>query len=392
MKYYKYKAINFKSKIINGIYKTNDIYELMLELKKDKLFLLECKEIKYNRLKLKKSFTLREVYIICNKMYQFIKSGIDLITALNLLIYETKDDFSKKVFLQNLEDISKGQSLYNSMKNQKKIYPLFMISMIEVGEQSGNLEDVFLKLSKHYYYLYRIQSKIKKSLAYPKIIVTVSFFSILILRLKAIPAFLEILKQIGGKEPISTKIFISLFDNSALVLMILILMFLSGFLLKNKYYFKLKFKIPILSKYFYKIEQLKFIKSLNILISSGVNVVTSIETILNCTENDFIKLKYKCVLDNLNKGNSLYESLDSIKMFDKLVISMISAGEVSGQLDNMIYNIEKILQNEIEDKINNICESLEPILIIIIAVFIGFILISALMPIINVISSLNNFN
>lgn len=389
MKCYKYKALDMNKKITKGTYRGNSLESLIITLKDKNLFILECKEINESLSKFKKKLSLKEIYIICEQFYELFKAGMSLPKVLYLSSLQSKNDFIANELIKLLEEVSKGESLYGAMKNLKGVYPLFMISMIKIGEESGTLEQVFYKLSKHYYYMDDLKNKIKKSMAYPLVTSVVSFASMILLRIKAIPAFINMLKDMGGTIPLSTKIFTCLFDKGLVFIGIILLSLLISLKSKNNHIQKLRLKIPILSKYILKWEEIKFIKSLSILINSGVDVLKALETVIECTDNIFIKENYNKVLEDLKKGNSLYKSLDSIEVFQKITISMISIGEVSGNLGKVLNNLELILSNELSHKINKISQIIEPTLIIIISIFIGFIIISAIMPIINMTSSIN---
>lgn len=389
MKRYRYKALDINRNKINGMHVCNNVEEVIKELHGKRLFLLDCKEIKDGKLNIKRKFSLKETYIFCQQFYHLIKSGISIPESLRLLGSTFKDEFIRKKTCELFQLVSQGESLYSAMENLKGVYPSFMMAMIKIGEESGNLEQVFCRLSKHYYYSQELKNKIKKSMTYPLITLGISSVAMVLLRVKAIPTFTNMIIEMGGIVPISTKVFIFLFDKGCMLIGILIILFLLCFRLNNVYSGKMKFKIPCISKYVLRWEEIKFVKSLNILLTSGVNILRSLKAIIEAADNIYVKEKYMSSLDKIKNGSSICRTLEEIEIFQSFTISMISVAETSGNMEEGLNNVEKILEEEFKYKLNRVSQTIEPALIVFISIFIGMIIIAALMPIINMTSSIN---
>lgn len=388
MKKYSYKALDIDKKIIKGVYNNISVEEMVRDLNKRKLFLLECKEVREERIGLKRKLNLKETFLFCQQSYYLIKSGISVPESLRLLSARFKEQFLKKKTWQLFQLVSQGESLYSAMESLNGIYPSFMMCMIKIAEESGNLEGIFYKLARHYYYLEELKNKIKKSLTYPIITLTVSSIAIILLRIKAIPTFINMIVEMGGVVPKSTKILIFLFDKGIMFMAMVIMSVLLCFKFNKSYSQKIKFKIPFIGKYILRWEEIKFVKSLSILLSSGTNIVTALNTIIESTDNGYIKDKYTAALDKIKRGSGIYKTLECIDIFQSFTISMLSIGETSGDMEEALNNIEIILEQEFKYKLNKISEIIEPALIVFISIFIGSIIIAALIPVINMTSSM----
>lgn len=389
MKRYNYKALDISKNKVKGAYDCNNVEEMVKNLNSKKLFLLDCKEIRKDKLNVKRKLSLKETYLFCQQFYHLIKSGISIPESLRLLGLGFKDEFIRKKTWELFQLVSQGESLYSAMENLKGVYPSFMMAMIKIGEESGNLEQVFYRLSKHYYYSQELKNKIKKSLTYPIITLAISAVAMILLRVKAIPTFTNMIVEMGGAVPISTNIFIFLFDKGFMLMGILIMLFLLCFKLNNSYIEKIKFKMPCISKYILMWEEIKFVKSLSILLKSGVNVIVSLQTIIEAADSIYIREKYIVALDRIKKGSSIWRTLEETEIFQSFTISMISIAETSGDMEEGLNNVERILEEEFKYKLNKGSEVIEPALIVFISIFIGMIIIATLMPIINMTSSIN---
>lgn len=389
MKKYRYKALDISRNMVKGVYNYSNVEEIIKDLNSKKLFLMDCKEISDDKLIIKRKFSLKETYLFCQQFYHLTKSGISIPESLRLMSLGFKDEFIRKKTWELFQLVSQGESLYSAMENLKKVYPSFVMAMIKIGEESGNLEQVFYRLSKHYYYSQELKNKIKKSLTYPLITLGISSVAMILLRMKAIPTFTNMVVEMGGTVPTSTKIFIFLFDKGFMLMGILIILLLLCFKIEGSYSEKIKFKIPCIAKYILRWEEIKFVKSLGILLSSGMNVIMSLQTIIESTDSSYIKGKYIIALDKIKKGGSIWKTLEGMDIFQGFTIAMISIAETSGDMEDGLNNVEKILEEEFKYKLDKVSQTIEPALIVFISIFIGMIIVAAIMPIINMTSSIN---
>ncbi|WP_392486383.1 type II secretion system F family protein [Haloimpatiens sp. FM7315] len=387
MRKFYYKAINLKANKIKGRCECDSSNKLRQILREKEYYILSFREIKNYRAK--KKFTLKENAMFCKKLYDLLSSGISLINALNIMGSQSEDDFSKAVFLQLVEDVSKGKSLNGSIKNSNNIFPNFTVFLTKIGEDSGNLEKIFNMLYKHYYSRYMLKNKIEKALIYPSITVLLFFITVIFMRIKVLPVFLSMIKELGGDIPISTKIFLWSIDNIWIVIVFFLIVIFTS-IIKNKSFLQsIKFKMPYIKKYLIMWEQIKFIESLNVLITSGVSIIDAITLILESTSNIYIKDKYKMVLEEINKGENLFKALEATELFSKQVVSMFYIAETSGKMDSCTENLVKILNDDFTLKLDKLVKMIEPFTILIISIFIGFMLLGVLMPIMNITSSLS---
>ncbi|OFI07575.1 type II secretion system protein F [Clostridium acetireducens DSM 10703] len=393
-KIYKYKAKNLKGEILKGCIHCENEKELLFLIKQKGYFCLQSsKLIKFN-IDIRKP-NKKDIFIMCRQFYIILSSGLSIWKALDIISIKCKNKYIKYSLKNIKEDIIKGYKFYNSIKKFDYIYPEFLIEMIGIGEESGNIEKIFKDLSEYYENMYKIELKFKNSMIYPSIVCFVSIFVIAFLMIKILPQFVDILSTLGGNLPKSTYRLMCIFEfiKGKLFLLtfilILIIMFFK-FLRKNKdlktftILDNFKLKIPLIKNLYKKIVLLKFSKSMNLLIKSGFSIIKSLYISSNIVNNVYISDSIKNAIYNIEKGFSLSDALKSTNIFDDLFVSMIIVGEESGKLEEIFLNVSFIYENDIKENLKILSSFIEPVLIIILSVIIGTITISLIMPILNI--------
>ncbi|MFD3157410.1 type II secretion system F family protein [Haloimpatiens sp. FM7330] len=389
MKKYCYKGKNIYGQEIKGNYVCNSVEELYYTIRNKGFFLTYYREINSLKSIVRKKVSLRDIYEFCEQLYELITSGIPIVESLNIINYQCTNQRLKESVNTIKEELQQGKSLYESMSGFKDIFPVFLTTMVKVGEESGNLEGVFKKLHRYYYYKYEIKKKLVSSLIYPIFVFITTICMTVFLIMKVVPAFTESIMSMGVKLPLITVIFMKIFNKSFLVLFPIILILILFLLKSNKnlqIIDKIKFKMPIVRTLFYKKEEIKYVQSLSILLNSGVNITKSLDIIIKTTDNYLLKNKYSSMLEKINKGMGIADSIKEIEIFQPFVVSMIASGEVSGKLDSALKKIETIIKNDFKDVLERVLRLIEPIMIILVSVFVGFTIISIFLPIMNMTS------
>ncbi|MDR0880349.1 MAG: type II secretion system F family protein [Clostridioides sp.] len=343
-----------------------------------------------------KKIPAKELRVMCKQIGILLESGCEIIKILTL----ASDDSGKglKEALEQVKDeIRSGRNITTAFKNTSA-FSNFFVYMISAAEISGSLDSVMDSLSKYYDKEYKLKSKIITIMIYPIILVALSFLSMLFILIFIVPNFQILFESNDINPPFTARvlIFLSKFlrENTVLcaftmVVLIGVVYFIFG---RCKPMIKLIkrriFDVPAIGYLEKLIVVTKFTSSLKILFASGVPIIEAINISSSVVDNWYVEECISTSVDWIKRGNSISTSLERSDIFPKMFISMIKAGEESGRLDESLEVVDKFYQNELDIKIGQAIKLIEPMVIVVLGVGIGFCIISVVTPILDVISNM----
>ena len=368
--------------------------EVYSYVEKNKLKVVDIKERKsfFKGRKLKNE----DLKVFSKEMSILLKSGCEISKILRILIDESNDKvrFALKEILRNIE---KGNSIKESFENTKA-FSSFYISMISAGEVSGNLDDIMDKLATYYDKENKLRKKITSILIYPTVLMITMIVCFVFILVFLIPNFEGIYADNNVKMPGLTKIliFLSHLLRDDLLLIMIVNLFLIGGLIyikRNNKKFneainKLIFKLPIIKTYMKLIVSNKFIKALSVLISSGVQIVDSIEISAKVMSNEYIYEKICKANEFIKKGNSIGDSLKTVEELPSLLLSMIVIGEESGNLDTVLNTLTEYYENELDSRLEIGTKYFENFITLFIGILVGVVVISMMLPMFDAVSAI----
>ena len=385
---YRYKAFKGKE-IVKGNVDAKDIKEAKEKLKKDGLRPINIEENieSANTFKFGEKFKSEELYILFRELSLLINSGINIENSLEILSSQFSKE--KKQILLNIKgNIRQGISLSSSMENTKA-FPILVINMVYVGENTSSLEKIFENLSNYYIKKKEMSSKIQETMAYPIILLITAVFVINFLIINVIPSFEEIFSSNDNILPKPTRILISfsnfLNNNYIHIILIITLIILIAFIYhkKNPEFFH---KIFLKFKNYRMKETLKFTFNMDLLLGAGLTVDKSLKIISNMERNVILKKKYEKILKDIKSGESFSKSIEKTKVFPQILISMVHVGEESSNLKEIFSTMSKFYDEELSSHNKKFLGVLGPVLIIIMSIIIGFIVLSIALPIFDMVN------
>ncbi len=330
----------------------------------------------------------RDLAIFCRQFAIVLQAGVPIASALDVLKQQTINKTLRECVSDIYDNIQKGISLSNAMKRHN-IFPELMICMVEAGEISGQLDLVFERLATNFENTFRMQNKIDKSLTYPKIVSVIAVGVILLLMIFVVPSFAGILEDFNTPLPIYTKILIAVSDFFktfwwAVIGGIIALVAFFTYYLKTyegkKMISTLAIKLPVFKGVTKNIVTSRLTRTLGTLMASGVLLIQAMEVVQKIIGNVVIKEKFDVVIDEVKKGKGLTQPLANMKYFPVLAISMIRIGEESGSLDFTLDKAADFFDQEVEKSLDGLTALIEPTMTILLAVVVGFIVLSVLIP------------
>ncbi len=361
-------------------------------------FLIKYKlEKKFVDIMFHRKANLKDISILCNNLSQMTASGLPMHEIFNIIGTENKKGIITESMCKVERSIERGETIYESIKKFSHIYPLFMIQMIKIGEVSGKLEMIFKYLSEYYDKKQKLSNKIKCAISYPLMVLITSIFVVMFLMTKIIPEFINTLSNTGGSIPTITSTILCFFTffkeklffiNLTLSIFIFVLYKFSRTYRGKIYFHKLKLNLPIFGEMYNKFLFAEFTKSLAILISAGISIIKALDICLSIMQNKVLEEKLHDAIENIKKGESIYISFKKQKLGNGTFLNLVRIGEECGTLEAMLFKISNIFEYEVEDSLKKAVNFIEPITILVLAIFIGIFVVGALLPIFNIMDSI----
>lgn len=341
---------------------------------------------------------IKEVAVFCRQFHTMLNAGVSVVNCLDILREQTQNKKLKSAISSVYENVQKGNSLSESMGKHKKVFPELLVFMIEAGEISGNLDSILDRMAIHYSKEYKIENKVKKAMTYPMFLSIISIFVVIFMLAVVFPSIVSMFIDSGTALPLPTLIVMTL-SEIILKYWYIFLLGTSLILYITKAYHstahgrlkrdKKKLRNPLLKKMNTNIITSRFTRTLSTLMKSGVPLMQALEVVAKVVGNKYVEDGLKNIKDDLKKGAQLSQPIKALKIFPPMVVSMISIGEESGALDEILDKTADFYDEEVETSIQQMTSILEPIMIVVLAIVIGFIVVAMMLPILTMINTLD---
>ena len=337
-----------------------------------------------------KSSAKKQVGLFSRQLSTLLRAGMPFVTALNDIIEQIDNKAFKNIIIDIREKIEEGTSFSNAIARHRDIFSEMYISMIRVGENLGSLDEVIERMSEMEEKKVFLKNRIRAALWYPSFMLAFSSIIVVFLMVNIIPTITGIFVDQQRELPLPTKIVVAMSDFLTtfwvlIPLFIILLIYIySRYAATDKGRKKIdefKMKIPIASRLYNKVLVYRFTLNLGVLVSNKVDLLKSFEIVKKIVDNVIVEKKIEEAAKNIQEGVSISQALKKHDFLPRLVIGMIAAGEASDKVDEMLLNIGKVYENEIDMTVTSITGMIEPIIIIVMGFLIGVIVLSVMMPI-----------
>lgn len=399
MPVYKFKALDTINNVFKSEIKANtldDARKTVVEKGFTLINIVESRGIRNFNINLTTSVKIQDVVVFCRELAIIIKSGINLAVGLDIL---RKQTFKRlKNVIQNIAiEVQKGRTLSQAMKEGELSFPELLIRMISTGEVSGNLDKVLDNMGDYYERETYIRQKIVGAMIYPIILVLMSMGLLGFFIVYVIPEISNIME--GQKMALVTRItlgmshfIMSKYMVGIIILLATTLLAIKRFVPKKKYR-KVKdaliFKIPIIGEIIKGIVTIRFTRTLYLLLKSGLDIVNILEVLKNIVSNSIAEKSIEFALDGIKRGEKLGDMLAIDGFFDPLIVQMISIGEETGEMENILNELLKFYEKRLELRIDKVIAMVEPVFTLVVGGMIAFIIVSMAYPLFNMVSTMN---
>jgi len=370
--------------------------DVISQLRRQRLTLVKIEDESKKKPKRMGRVKTRDIVIFTRQFSTMINSGLPLVQALDILSKQTDNKALASVTREVVFDVESGHTLADALRKHPKAFSDLYVNMVAAGEAGGILDTILMRLATFMEKNDALVRKVKGAMIYPGVIMSVAFIAVTTLLLFVIPVFQNMFGSVGLALPLPTRIVIGasqllkgywwLFGGIIAGLV----MFLSRFYRTPNGRLTLDrmlLRVPILGNVLRKSAVSRFTRTLGTLISSGVSILDGLEITAKTAGNRVIQDAIMASRASIAGGDTIAQPLAKSKVFPPMVISMISVGEQTGGLDEMLSKIADFYDEEVDAAVSGLLAALEPIMIVFLGVVVGGMVVAMYLPIFDMINA-----
>lgn len=396
MAHFTYKAVNNSGQSYEGEMEAQDRFAVYRKIRSEGGSVVFVNEVKKNSLfggKFSNMFgsikTIEKITFARN-LGSMIEAGLSVTRALSVMEKQSKNKKLKAILSSLNENISKGQSLSDGMKEYPKEFSQLFVSMVKAGEESGNLAGALKVIAIQMDKSYSLSRKVKGALIYPAVIFSVMVVIGVLMMVYMVPTLTATFKGLGVDLPLSTRIVIGISDflrNHFLIVFLAVVAIIAGvvILLRTKAgsrafdYFILH--LPVIGTIVKEVNSARTTRTLSSLLSSGVDVVIALSVTQEVIQNSFYKDVLGKAHENIQKGDPISSVfIEHENLYPIFVGEMMNVGEETGKMSDMLLGVATYYEDEVDQKTKDMSTIIEPVLMVIIGIAVGIFAISMLAP------------
>jgi MSHA biogenesis protein MshG len=334
--------------------------------------------------------TSLDVQMFSRQLYTLLKSGVPIMRGLAGLQESATNKAFARIIADLRESLDAGRELSSSMRRHPQVFDNFYLSMVRVGEMTGRLEDVFLRLFDHLEFDREMRQRIKSALRYPTFVIIAMAIAIIVVNVFVIPQFQKVFASFKTELPFMTRVLINSSQFTVnywpYMLGLAILAFFGWRMYlnsdKGRYdWDRRKLGLPIAGKIIMKGTMARFARSFALSSRSGVPIVQALTTVSQTVDNAYLGARIEQMRDGVERGESILRTAAAANVFTPIVLQMIAVGEETGSLDEMMDEIAQMYEREVDYELKTLSAQIEPILIVFLGILVTILALGIFLPI-----------
>lgn len=391
---YRYKGQTVDGAKVSGVIRAYDEFEAVAKLRDTCAFVTKLEEVKEKKSAFSAGTHVRikekELALICSQFSIILGTGLPVMRCVEMVASQSRNKRTRRMLEKVAEDIGAGYSMAQSFENNMPGLPKTFIETVRAGEQSGALEECFKRLHKYYDKTAKTKAKVISTLTYPAMVIAVAVIVVIIIMVKAIPAFGDVFAEMGTEMPAVTKGLIAVSNFFVgwwwwLILLVLALLGILYTLAKRTE--KGRVAISSFSLKHAPLRRLhsmsaagQFANTMATMLAAGLPVPKALDVVSQVIGNYVFSVGVREVKQSVERGRTISESMEEIEYFPKMLTEMVGVGERSGSLEQTLDVIGAYFDNEVEVLTSRLLSLMEPIITILLAVVVVFLLLAVYLP------------
>lgn len=387
MPVYRYKASNLDGKEVRGQMQAQNKPALREQLQAQSLYLSACSEAEEE--KAARKLSAQQLADFCRELGTLIGAGVPMVRALNIMAKRDIPESIKDVYLRVYRAIKQGGMLSDAMEQQPTVFPELLRSMIRASEESGQMEQTCLEMAVHFEKTYKLQKKVRSAMTYPIILSIVTLLALLAIFLFVLPTFFQLFEDMDVALPGITQfmlnVSVGLKEHWLVILIIaltvvliirLVMQIPSVKLVKDR----ALLRVPVAGRLLKTIYTARFARTLSSCYASGISILSSLKNARDTVGNTYIVSQFAALMNDIRGGKSLSASIKKVDGFDSKLAASIQIGEETGKLYDMLRSLADSFDYESDLALSKLTALIEPVMIVIMAIVIGSVMISVMLP------------
>jgi MSHA biogenesis protein MshG len=397
MPLFAYKGRNARGTLINGEIDAGTIDAVASQLFNIGITPIDIKErqgtssseISLSNYLNRKNPDLDDLILFSRQMYTLMKAGVPMIKSVTGLIQSSRNFRLIEALKDVMANLESGRDLSSSLARHPDIYSSLYISMVKIGEETGRLEESFLRISEYLAREKETRERIKAALRYPMFVIVAIAIAITIINIWVIPAFADLFSKSGVTLPWQTRLLMATSDFFIQWWPVMLAAII-GSIIAARIYVKtdngryqwdhFKLKLPIVGDIIYRATLARFARSFSMGLKSGVPLIQAMTVVSRSVDNEYISDKILSMRSGVERGETLTRTAGLTKMFTPLVLQMLSVGEETGQVDDMMVEVADYYDREVDYDVKNLSSMIEPILIVAIGIMVLILALGVFLP------------
>lgn len=390
--FFYYKAVK-ENKIVRGKVEANTEYDALEYLKKSNLFPIQVKSGDSNDSLLNSIFGnvgFNDVVDLTRQLAIMLNAGLTLIDCIDILKKQTTKPQLLKIINEIDKEIRGGRTFSSALQKYPNHFSNLYISLVKSGEASGKLSEILLKLAENLEKQREFQGKIKGALIYPVIVIIGMLGVMFVMVTFVVPKLLDLYKDFNLQLPITTQILITISSFSSKFWPFIIGAVVGGVILMRTYlktphgkyeFDKLALKIPVFSGIIKMSVLVDLTRTLSMLIASGISILDGLNIVIETTDNMVFQKAFQSIYRQVEKGVSIGQAMTNEGIFPPILVQITTVGEQTGHLDETLSRISHYFEMESELAVKTMTTLIEPLILVVLGVGVGFLVMSVITPI-----------
>ncbi|MGA4643492.1 type II secretion system F family protein [Limisphaera sp. 4302-co] len=334
--------------------------------------------------------SLQDLVLFTRQLATMLDAGLAMVQSLQALAEQTTNKVMRDVIRDVCARVESGDSFSEALQKHPKVFNRLYVSMVAAGEKGGLLAEILARLATYLENTARLRKKVKSAMMYPTVVTIVAILITIFLLVKVVPVFGEIYSSFDAKLPGPTQFMI---DLSQFVKRYILLLLVGGVALAyawlyfiktpagRKFWDSYRIRMPIFGSLAHKICLARFARTMASLVRSGVPILEVLQIVSQTVGNVVMETAIKAAAVDIERGEGISTAIGKHPVFPVMIIRMMTAGEQTGKIDNMLERVANFLDDEVETALSGLTSLIEPILIVVLGVIIGGMVICMFLPI-----------
>lgn len=333
--------------------------------------------------------TLNDLVLFSRQMYTLMHAGVPIIRSITGLADTTRNRVLQRTLHEVRQEIEGGHELSTALAQHPDIFSHLFISMVQVGENTGNLDEVFLQISGYLEREKNTRDQITAAMRYPMFVIIAITIAMFIINMWVIPTFAKVFAGFGAELPLPTRILLGVSEFTVNYWYLIVGSLLVAYF-SFRYYIKTEkghwqwdrflTRVPIIGSIVLRATLARFSRSFSMALSAGVPLVTGLTLVSRAVDNVYVGGHIADMRSGVERGDTLTRTATSTEMFTPLVIQMLTVGEETGNVDDMLEEVANFYDREVDYDVKNLTSAIEPILIIFIGAMVLVLALGVFLP------------